>query len=413
MNIFVAFFLLLLLLKSSIPSASSSFPLIGNYYCANMTLVTLSTFLCLIVVNLHYRGDRRNEVPPWLRKIGEYSIPPSQYANQMEQYGRFLEYANRAVPPNDRSRVCAFCPACAGLAAAAAVTGATNDLEDPDLTDAASIDQHLPSPLPPQQQHVIDPAEDLTAVWEAAMSGSTPRRKQIVSSNGTEGRGQRLPSTDRDECMSGLTTARNRSLGPDLEAFLLECIHPKSSKKAISAANTQWKGSERQQRQQQQQQGLPSSPFYHFSSPHCEEDADEASLERWPSTGQVDSKPEINTHDDEDEESGQFVTNDLWRSNSSGAIHTKVKRPSMAADPVLLKRVHTVKRDVSEVVRCLRFMQRQTENQEKTNKLINEWRAVGMVLDRLFFVSYLFALGISIIIYFPRSGGELDLDGGP
>ncbi|KAF8568097.1 hypothetical protein P879_01780 [Paragonimus westermani] len=356
----------------------------------------------------------RENVNPFYQ-VGEYNIPPGQYGSQMGPYGRFPEYANRPVPPNGRSRVCAFCPACAGLAAAAAVTGDTNDLDDPDPTDAASIDQQLPSTIPAQQQQqrVNDPAEDLAAVWEAAISGSTIRRKQIVSSNGTECRGQRLPSTDREECMSGLTTVRDRSMGPDLEAFLLECIHPKAGKKAISAANTQWKGSEPQQRQQQQQQGLPSSPFYQFSSPHCEEDADEASLERWPSTGQVDNKPEINAHNDEDEESSQSVPNDLWRSNSSGAIHTKVKRPSMAADPVLLKRVHTVKRDVSEVVRCLRFMQRQTENKEKTNKLINEWRAVGMVLDRLFFVSYLFALGISIIIYFPRSGGELDLDGGP
>ncbi|KAF7261113.1 hypothetical protein EG68_01838 [Paragonimus skrjabini miyazakii] len=91
MNIFVAFFLLLLLLKSSIPSASSSFPLIGNYYCANMTLVTLSTFLCLIVVNLHYRGDRRNEVPPWLRKLAI-------------QHGARLLFVNVAPPGGPKSK---------------------------------------------------------------------------------------------------------------------------------------------------------------------------------------------------------------------------------------------------------------------------------------------------------------------
>lgn len=46
----------------------------GNYYCINMTLVTLSTFLCLIVVNLHFRGDRRTEVPHWLRKVMNISF---------------------------------------------------------------------------------------------------------------------------------------------------------------------------------------------------------------------------------------------------------------------------------------------------------------------------------------------------
>ncbi|KAL3319958.1 hypothetical protein Ciccas_001362 [Cichlidogyrus casuarinus] len=69
MNIFVAFFLLLMLLVQSIPNASSEFPLIGNYYCMNMVLVTLSTFLCLIVVNFHFRGDTRSRVPKWLRVV--------------------------------------------------------------------------------------------------------------------------------------------------------------------------------------------------------------------------------------------------------------------------------------------------------------------------------------------------------
>ncbi|THD23317.1 Neuronal acetylcholine receptor subunit alpha-7 [Fasciola hepatica] len=69
MNIFVAFFLLLLLLADSTPQASTSVPYIGYYYCLNMILITLSSFLSVIVINLYFRGDRRNRVPHCIRII--------------------------------------------------------------------------------------------------------------------------------------------------------------------------------------------------------------------------------------------------------------------------------------------------------------------------------------------------------
>lgn len=68
MNIFVAFFVLLLLLAESTPPAASSIPLIGVYYCLNMTLITLSTFLSVIVVNLYFRGSRA-EVPACVKSL--------------------------------------------------------------------------------------------------------------------------------------------------------------------------------------------------------------------------------------------------------------------------------------------------------------------------------------------------------
>ena len=97
MNIFVAFFVLLLLLAESTPPAASSIPLIGQYtprppsrrvifsphrnhirnkvrvagayYCLNMILITLSTFLSVIVINLYFRGDKRNKLPDCLRAV--------------------------------------------------------------------------------------------------------------------------------------------------------------------------------------------------------------------------------------------------------------------------------------------------------------------------------------------------------
>ncbi|KAJ8319189.1 hypothetical protein KUTeg_004280 [Tegillarca granosa] len=68
MNIFVAFFVLLLLLAESTPPAASSIPLIGAYYCLNMILITLSTFLSVVVVNLYFRGARK-EVPGLVKRI--------------------------------------------------------------------------------------------------------------------------------------------------------------------------------------------------------------------------------------------------------------------------------------------------------------------------------------------------------
>ncbi|KAA3682098.1 uncharacterized protein DEA37_0008608 [Paragonimus westermani] len=69
MNIFVAFFVLLLLLAESTPSAVRKFPLIGIYFCLNMIMITLSTFLATLVIHLYFRGDRNGAVPACLRRF--------------------------------------------------------------------------------------------------------------------------------------------------------------------------------------------------------------------------------------------------------------------------------------------------------------------------------------------------------
>ncbi|KAH9490237.1 Acetylcholine receptor subunit alpha-type acr-16 [Bulinus truncatus] len=68
MNIFVAFFVLLLLLAESTPPAASSIPLIGAYYCLNMILITLSTLLSAVVVNLYFHGPG-TKVPRLFRRL--------------------------------------------------------------------------------------------------------------------------------------------------------------------------------------------------------------------------------------------------------------------------------------------------------------------------------------------------------
>ncbi|KAH8868530.1 Neuronal acetylcholine receptor subunit alpha-3 [Schistosoma japonicum] len=68
-NIFVGFFVLLLLLAKSIPSAIKNFPIIGIFFCLNMVMVTLSIFMATWVVNLFYKGNDGQPVPFWIRRF--------------------------------------------------------------------------------------------------------------------------------------------------------------------------------------------------------------------------------------------------------------------------------------------------------------------------------------------------------
>ncbi|KAL8577716.1 hypothetical protein ACOMHN_062330 [Nucella lapillus] len=67
MNIFLAFFVLLLLLADFTPRAAASIPLIGAYFCLSMIMITLSTVMACIVANMFFRGVRHNRAPRWLR----------------------------------------------------------------------------------------------------------------------------------------------------------------------------------------------------------------------------------------------------------------------------------------------------------------------------------------------------------
>ena len=43
--------------------------LTGAFFCMNMVLITLSSFVSVTVINLYMRRDQKNEVPDWLRKV--------------------------------------------------------------------------------------------------------------------------------------------------------------------------------------------------------------------------------------------------------------------------------------------------------------------------------------------------------
>ncbi|XP_059564556.1 neuronal acetylcholine receptor subunit alpha-10 [Myotis daubentonii] len=55
-----------LILAESMPPAESV-PLIGKYYMATMTMITFSTALTILIMNLHYCGPSARPVPAWAR----------------------------------------------------------------------------------------------------------------------------------------------------------------------------------------------------------------------------------------------------------------------------------------------------------------------------------------------------------
>lgn len=57
MSIFMAYFVLLSIFQRNIPPSETS-PVLGTYYCVNMVLITMSSFLCVFVVNMSVTGTR-------------------------------------------------------------------------------------------------------------------------------------------------------------------------------------------------------------------------------------------------------------------------------------------------------------------------------------------------------------------
>ncbi|XP_071106607.1 neuronal acetylcholine receptor subunit alpha-10-like isoform X1 [Haliotis cracherodii] len=64
LTIFIAFFILLKLLEKNLPPGTTKMPVLGIYYCLNMVIITMSSFLNVLVVNLAAYGQRANLPAP-------------------------------------------------------------------------------------------------------------------------------------------------------------------------------------------------------------------------------------------------------------------------------------------------------------------------------------------------------------
>ena len=61
------------------------YALTGAFFCVNMVLITLSSFLSATIINLYMRADKKNKVPDWLRMVrclGDLSL---RYYKQQQQ----------------------------------------------------------------------------------------------------------------------------------------------------------------------------------------------------------------------------------------------------------------------------------------------------------------------------------------
>jgi len=65
---------------------------LGAYFCLNMVLITLSSFLSVTVINIYMREDQNNKVPRWLRKVGERFVSSSVRVLSLRSQSPDMEY---------------------------------------------------------------------------------------------------------------------------------------------------------------------------------------------------------------------------------------------------------------------------------------------------------------------------------
>ena len=61
--------LFLQLITEFTPKAAKSLPIVGLYFNFNLLLILISVVLTVIVLNLHFRGPKKDKVPDWMRKF--------------------------------------------------------------------------------------------------------------------------------------------------------------------------------------------------------------------------------------------------------------------------------------------------------------------------------------------------------
>ncbi|XP_067667361.1 neuronal acetylcholine receptor subunit alpha-10-like [Haliotis asinina] len=59
----------MVVVSDTLPPTSETFPYLGIYFCLTMMLVTLSTVLTVIVLNVHFKGQHGIGVPRWMRSL--------------------------------------------------------------------------------------------------------------------------------------------------------------------------------------------------------------------------------------------------------------------------------------------------------------------------------------------------------
>ncbi|GFQ94997.1 neuronal acetylcholine receptor subunit alpha-6 [Trichonephila clavata] len=68
-TVLLAFSVFMLAIAEKMPETSESIPLLGIYLTVVMAITSISVVVTVVVLNFHYRGPSRKEVPPYLREL--------------------------------------------------------------------------------------------------------------------------------------------------------------------------------------------------------------------------------------------------------------------------------------------------------------------------------------------------------
>ncbi|CAF3648475.1 unnamed protein product [Adineta steineri] len=82
-TVLLAFSVFMLAIAESMPETSEYIPLISLYLTAVMAMTSVSVMMTVFVLNLHYRGPKKNEIPFWLQQLLSLSL-----ANIIRSYQR-------------------------------------------------------------------------------------------------------------------------------------------------------------------------------------------------------------------------------------------------------------------------------------------------------------------------------------
>ena len=96
----------------------------------------------------------------------------------------------------------------------------------------------------------------------------------------------------------------------------------------------------------------------------------------------------------------KFQMYDVFRDGTARNHNAESTSPDKS--PIHLS--HSLESDVKEIRRQLRVLLGRIQDKDAMAKIAMEWRAVALVLDRLFFFLYLIAIITSLATIFPKTG---------
>jgi len=87
-TILLAFFVNSLVVSNYTPEAAAELPVIAIYYTFNILIVALSLTVSVFVLNLHFRGHKKNKLPLWIKRL--FKIKNDHYLKQRSDSTLFV-----------------------------------------------------------------------------------------------------------------------------------------------------------------------------------------------------------------------------------------------------------------------------------------------------------------------------------